>query len=112
MVVGTRRGVHDDAGRQGHAFGNRIFNTLYRAIFGTGFSDIFSGYRAFSRRFAKTFPAVSAGFEIETEMSVHVWRLKLPVSEIELDYGRRRKAPIPSSRPFATGQKSSGCLPC
>ena len=89
MVVGARRGVHDDAGRQGHAFGNRLFNTLYRAIFGTGFSDIFSGYRAFSRRFAKTFPAVSAGFEIETEMSVHVWRLRLPVSEIVLDYGRR-----------------------
>lgn len=89
MVVGARRGVHDDAGRQGHAFGNRLFNILYRSIFGTGFSDIFSGYRAFSRRFAKTFPAMSAGFEIETEMSVHVWRLRLPVSEIELDYGRR-----------------------
>jgi glycosyltransferase involved in cell wall biosynthesis len=89
MVVGARRGVHDDAGRQGHAFGNRLFNYLYRSIFGTGFSDIFSGYRAFSRRFVKTFPAMSAGFEIETEMSVHVWRLKLPVSEIVLDYGRR-----------------------
>ncbi len=89
MVVGARRGVHDDAGRQGHAFGNRIFNTLYRTLFGTDFSDIFSGYRAFSRRFAKTFPAVSGGFEIETEMSVHVFRLRLPVSEIVLDYGRR-----------------------
>lgn len=89
MVVGTRRGVHQDAGREGHALGNRIFNRLYRSIFGTDFSDIFSGYRAFSRRFAKTFPAASAGFEIETEMSVHVFRLKLPVSEIELDYGRR-----------------------
>lgn len=89
MVVGARRGVHDDAGRQGHAFGNRLFNTLYRTLFGTDFSDIFSGYRAFSRRFAKTFPAVSAGFEIETEMSVHVFRLRLPVSEIVLDYGRR-----------------------
>ncbi|MFS8114522.1 glycosyltransferase [Rhizobium jaguaris] len=89
MVVGTRRGVHDDAGRQGHAFGNRIFNWLYRAIFGTDFTDIFSGYRAFSRRFVKSFPAVSGGFEIETEMSVHASRLKLPVSELELDYGRR-----------------------
>ncbi|MBB4066372.1 glycosyltransferase [Gellertiella hungarica] len=89
MVVGARRGVHDDAGRQGHAVGNRLFNTLYRTLFGTDFSDIFSGYRAFSRRFAKTFPAVSGGFEIETEMSVHVFRLKLPVSEIVLDYGRR-----------------------
>jgi glycosyltransferase involved in cell wall biosynthesis len=89
MVVGTRRGVHSDAGRNGHAFGNRIFNILYRTIFGPDFTDIFSGYRAFSRRFVKSFPAVSAGFEIETEMSVHASRLKLPVAELELDYGRR-----------------------
>lgn len=105
MVVGTRRGVHDDAGRQGHAFGNRLFNTLYRAIFGTGFTDIFSGYRAFSRRFAKTFPAVSAGFEIETEMSVHVWRLKLPVSEMELDYGRRPEGSHSKLSTFRDGAK-------
>jgi glycosyltransferase involved in cell wall biosynthesis len=89
MVVGTRRGVHADAGRQGHAAGNRVFNLLYRSIFGRDFTDIFSGYRVFSRRFVKSFPAVSGGFEIETEMSVHASRLKLPVSEIELDYGRR-----------------------
>lgn len=105
MVVGTRRGVQDDAGRHGHAFGNRLFNTLYRSIFGTGFSDIFSGYRAFSRRFAKTFPAVSAGFEIETEMSVHVWRLKLPVSEIELDYGRRPEGSHSKLSTFGDGGK-------
>ncbi|RWX76712.1 glycosyltransferase [Neorhizobium lilium] len=89
MVIGTRRGVHADAGRQGHAAGNRVFNLLYRTIFGRDFTDIFSGYRAFSRRFVKSFPAVSGGFEIETEMSVHASRLTLPVSEIELDYGRR-----------------------
>ena len=89
MVVGTRRGVLADAGRQGHATGNRLFNLLYRSIFGRDFTDIFSGYRAFSRRFVKSFPAVSNGFEIETEMSVHASRLKLPVSEIELHYGRR-----------------------
>ncbi|MCM2291714.1 glycosyltransferase [Allorhizobium sp. BGMRC 0089] len=89
MVVGTRRGVLKDAGRQGHAVGNRLFNRLYRFLFGPGFSDIFSGYRAFSHRFVKSFPAVSGGFEIETEMSVHASRLKLPVAELELDYGRR-----------------------
>ncbi|CZT35773.1 glycosyltransferase [Rhizobium sp. 9140] len=89
MVVGTRRGVTADAGRQGHAFGNRLFNRLYRTLFGNDFSDIFSGYRVFSRRFAKSFPAVSGGFEIETEMSVHASRLKLPVCEMPLDYGRR-----------------------
>ncbi|MCA0026463.1 MULTISPECIES: glycosyltransferase [unclassified Mesorhizobium] len=89
MVVGTRRGVTDDAGRTGHAFGNRVFNSLYKGLFGSDFTDIFSGYRVFTRRFVKSFPAVSGGFEIETEMSVHASQLKLPVSEIALDYGKR-----------------------
>lgn len=89
MVVGTRRGVHDDAGRKGHAFGNRIFNTIYQSLFGRDFTDIFSGYRAFTRRFAKSFPALSHGFEIETEMSVHASELRMPIAEVELDYGRR-----------------------
>lgn len=89
MVVGVRRGVTDDAGRMGHAFGNRIFNMLYQFMFGNDFTDIFSGYRVFTHRFVKSFPAVSGGFEIETEMSVHASQLKMPVCEIELDYGRR-----------------------
>ncbi|MGO4440034.1 glycosyltransferase [Rhizobium sp. RAF56] len=105
MVVGTRRGVHDDAGRQGHAIGNRLFNTLYRTIFGPDFTDIFSGYRAFSRRFVKSFPAVSGGFEIETEMSVHASRLKLPVAELELDYGRRPEGSHSKLSTFKDGAK-------
>jgi len=105
MVVGTRRGVHDDAGRQGHALGNRLFNILYRAIFGPDFTDIFSGYRAFSRRFVKSFPAVSGGFEIETEMSVHASRLKLPVSELELHYGRRPEGSHSKLSTFRDGGK-------
>jgi glycosyltransferase involved in cell wall biosynthesis len=105
MVVGTRRGVHADAGRQGHAFGNRIFNLLYRTIFGTDFTDIFSGYRAFSRRFVKSFPAVSGGFEIETEMSVHASRLKLPTAELELDYGRRPEGSHSKLSTFRDGAK-------
>ncbi|MDP3898652.1 MAG: glycosyltransferase, partial [Mesorhizobium sp.] len=70
MAVGTRRGVTDDAGRAGHAVGNRLFNALYHRLFGRDFTDIFSGYRAFTRRYVKSFPALSTGFEIETEMSV------------------------------------------
>jgi hypothetical protein len=89
MAVGTRRGVGKDAGRTGHAFGNRFFNGIYRFLFGREFTDILSGYRAFTRRYVKSFPAVSGGFEIETEMSVHASMLKLPVCEIALDYGRR-----------------------
>lgn len=105
MVVGTRRGVHDDAGRNGHAFGNRLFNQLYRMLFGNDFTDILSGYRAFSRRYVKSFPAVSAGFEIETEMSVHASRLKLPVCEIELDYGRRPEGSHSKLSTFKDGFK-------
>ncbi len=89
MVVATRHGVYDEAHRRGHGLGNRVFNRFYRAIFGPEFRDIFSGYRAFSRRFVKSFPAISRGFEIETEMSVHASQLRLPVAEIEADYGAR-----------------------
>ena len=105
MAVGTRRGVTDDAGRAGHAFGNRIFNGLYKRLFGRDFTDIFSGYRAFTRRFVKSFPAVSGGFEIETEMSVHASQLKLPVSEIALDYGRRPEGSASKLSTYRDGAK-------
>jgi hypothetical protein len=105
MAVGTRLGVTDDAGRTGHAFGNRLFNDLYRAMFGTEFTDIFSGYRAFTRRFVKSFPAVSGGFEIETEMSVHASQLKLPVCEIGLDYGRRPEGSSSKLSTYRDGAK-------
>lgn len=105
MVVGTRRGVTDDAGRAGHAFGNSIFNLLYRSLFGRDFTDIFSGYRVFSRRFVKSFPAVSTGFEIETEMSVHASMLRIPVCEMTLDYGRRPEGSQSKLSTFRDGAK-------
>jgi len=105
MVVGTRAGVKDDAGRAGHAFGNYLFNKIYQQIFGSDFSDILSGYRAFTRRYVKSFPAVSGGFEIETEMSVHAGQLKLPISEIELDYGRRPEGSDSKLSTFKDGAK-------
>ena len=89
MVVAARIGASQKHQRKGHAFGNRLFNTIYSGLFGREFSDIFSGYRAFSRRFVKSFPAVSAGFEIETELSVHASQLRLPVAEIALPYKDR-----------------------
>ena len=103
MVVGTRRAVGVDAGRAGHAFGNRVFNATYKMLFGDDFSDIFSGYRAFTRRFVKSFPAVSTGFEIETEMSVHAGELMIPVAEIELDYGRRPEGSASKLNTFRDG---------
>ena len=103
MVVGARTGVTLDAGRAGHAFGNRLFNRLYRWLFGAGFTDILSGYRAFSRRFVKSFPAVSTGFEIETEMSVHASQMRLPVAEVEVDYGTRPDGSASKLRTVADG---------
>jgi glycosyltransferase involved in cell wall biosynthesis len=89
MVVGTRRHEDSQAYRGGHVLGNRIFTGLLSGLFGRSFSDIFSGYRVFSRRFVKSFPVLSSGFEIETEMSVHALELRMPVGEIETAYGAR-----------------------
>ena len=89
MVVGTRRHEAKSAYRGGHVLGNRVFTGLLAGLFGRSFNDIFSGYRVFSRRFVKSFPVLSAGFEIETEMSVHALELRMPVGELETSYAAR-----------------------
>jgi hypothetical protein len=89
MVVGVRVSTAEAAYRPGHRAGNRFFNQLVARLFGNGFTDILSGYRVMSRRFAKSFPAASSGFEIETELSVHALDLKLVTVEIPLVYGER-----------------------
>jgi glycosyltransferase involved in cell wall biosynthesis len=86
MVVGTRKHEKKEAYRGGHVLGNRIFTGLLARLFGRSFNDIFSGYRVFSRRFVKSFPVLSSGFEIETEMSVHALELRMPVGEVETRY--------------------------
>ncbi len=89
MIVGTR--VHEaaEAYRRGHVLGNRMMTGILASLFGRSFTDIFSGYRVFSRRFVKSFPVLSAGFEIETEISVHALELKMPVGEVETRYFAR-----------------------
>ncbi len=89
MVSGAR--VSQDAGayRLGHAFGNRMLTGMVRLTFGRRFNDLLSGYRVFSRRFVKSFPAASTGFEIETELTVHVLQMRLPAIEIDTAYGAR-----------------------
>jgi glycosyltransferase involved in cell wall biosynthesis len=90
MVVGARRSeVEAEAYRRGHVLGNRLFTALLSRLFGRTFTDVFSGYRVFSRRFAKSFPALSRGFETETEISVHALELAMPVGEIVTAYGAR-----------------------
>lgn len=108
MVVGTRAGVTKDAGRGGHAFGNTVFNRLYQFMFGRDFTDIFSGYRVFSRRFAKSFPATSGGFEIETEMSVHASQIGMAVLERPTSYGVRPEDSESKLRTFRDGFRILG----
>jgi len=108
MVVGTRANVTRDAGREGHAFGNKVFNKIYGRLFGKQFSDIFSGYRVFSRRFVKSFPAVSSGFEIETEMSVHCSQLGIPTLERPTQYGVRPEDSHSKLRTFHDGFRILG----
>lgn len=108
MVVGTRADVTKDAGREGHALGNKLFNKIYGRLFGKQFSDIFSGYRVFTRRFVKSFPAVSSGFEIETEMSVHCSQLGIPTLERPTVYGVRPEDSQSKLRTFRDGFRILG----
>jgi len=89
MVVGTRVHEHAEAYRRGHVLGNRVMTGFLAGLFGRTFTDIFSGYRVFSRRFVKSFPVLSSGFEIETEISVHALELRMPVAEVMTRYGAR-----------------------
>ena len=91
MVVGTR--VSDNSPLQtyptGHAFGNKMLTGIVGSLFGKRFSDILSGYRVFSKRFVKSFPAISRGFEIETELTIHALELRIPVAEMDTPYFSR-----------------------
>ncbi|TFI60323.1 glycosyltransferase [Sphingomonas parva] len=89
MVVGARKSEVEEAYRRGHRLGNRLFTGLLASLFGRSFTDIFSGYRVFSRRFVKSFPALARGFETETEISVHALELAMPVGEVVTAYGAR-----------------------
>ncbi len=89
MVVATRVNRDDAAYRRGHRTGNRLLTGVIAHMFGRAFTDILSGYRVFSRRFVKSFPILSGGFEIETELTVHALQLELPVGEMPTPYYAR-----------------------
>src|SRR5688572_30852491 len=105
MVVGTRRHDAKAAYRGGHVLGNRLFTGMLGRLFGRSFSDIFSGYRVFSRRFVKSFPVLSAGFEIETEISVHALELRMPVGELTTAYGARPEGSASKLSTYRDGWK-------
>ena len=91
MVVGSRTDDGHDAQtyRAGHRFGNRLLTGAVAALFGGRLTDMLSGLRVFSRRYAKSFPAVSEGFEIETELTVHALELRMPFAELPVRYRSR-----------------------
>jgi glycosyltransferase involved in cell wall biosynthesis len=99
MVVASRVDQDDAAYRPGHRAGNRVLTGFITHVFGRAFTDILSGYRVFSRRFVKSFPILSGGFEIETELTVHALELELPVDEIATPYYAR---PIGSASKLST----------
>lgn len=88
-VLGVRQQVSDTAYRAGHEAGNRAFNRFVSKVFGMPVNDMLSGYRVFSRRFVKSFPAVSREFEIETELTVHCMSLRVPSVEVPVGFRDR-----------------------
>jgi len=103
MVVGSRVTQADAAYRRGHVMGNRLLTGMLAQLFGRSFTDILSGYRIFSRRFVKSFPVLSTGFEIETEISVHALELKMPVGEIETPYFARPEGSVSKLSTYSDG---------
>jgi hypothetical protein len=89
MVVGNRVDQDEAAYRAGHRTGNWLLTSFVASVFGPTFKDMLSGYRVFSRRFVKSFPVLSGGFEIETELTIHALELGLPAAEIDTPYYSR-----------------------
>jgi hypothetical protein len=104
MVVGSR--VSHDPGaayRRGHQFGNVLLTGVVTSLFGNRFTDILSGYRVFSKRFVKSFPALAKGFETETELTVHALELGMPVAEVETPYASRPEGSTSKLRTYRDG---------
>ena len=110
MVVGFRVDQAEAAYRPGHRTGNWMLTSFLSSVFGQAFKDILSGYRVFSRRFVKSFPVLSDGFEIETELSVHALELALPVAEIETPYYARPEGSFSKLNTWRDGFRILGTI--
>ncbi|MFD5518831.1 glycosyl transferase [Streptomyces sp. NPDC127066] len=103
QVVGARRESVDTAYRPGHAAGTKMLTGAVRFLFGNDVSDMLSGYRVFSRRYIKSFPALSREFETETEMTVHALSLRLPTAELEVGFKDRPAGSVSKLRTYRDG---------
>jgi len=110
MVCARRVTDIEAAYRPGHRVGNRLLTGLVGSIFGARFHDMLSGYRAFSRRFVKSFPALAQGFEIETELTVHALELRMPVAEIDTPYRDRLAGSESKLRTYRDGFRILGTI--
>lgn len=104
-VVGVRKQVSATAYRPGHSSGNKAFNALVSRVFGYRVNDMLSGYRVFSRRFVKSFPAVSREFEVETELTVHSMNLRVPQAEVEVGFKDRPEGSESKLNTYSDGIK-------
>jgi glycosyltransferase involved in cell wall biosynthesis len=105
MVVGVRDAAASAAYRRGHAFGNRLLTRFLSRLFGRDCGDILSGYRAFSRRFVKSFPVFSSGFEIETELTVHALEMSMQVGEVPTRYRERPEGSASKLKTYRDGAR-------
>ena len=103
MVNVARVTSETEAFRLGHQLGNRVFNGVTSTLFGDVFDDMLSGYRVFSRRFVKSFPALSSGFETETELTIHALSLRMPVAEVAAPYRPRPEGSESKLRTYRDG---------
>jgi len=110
MVVGLRVDQEQAAWRRGHRIGNRMLTGFLSSVFGQAFKDILSGYRVFSRRFVKSFPVLSDGFEIETELNVHALELAMPVAEVETPYYARPEGSVSKLNTYRDGFRILGTI--
>jgi hypothetical protein len=94
MVVGRRVDYDQPAYRAGHRTGNKLLSAFVAFVFGSKFNDMLSGYRVFSRRFVKSFPVLSGGFEIETELTIHALVLGLAIDEVDTPYRARPEGSV------------------
>lgn len=104
FVNGVRKAEHTkNAYRPGHQIGNRMLTRLVRIMFGTGITDMLSGYKALSRRFVKSFPILASGFEIETELAIHALELSVPTAQLDVVYRPRRSESMSKLRTYRDG---------
>lgn len=103
MVVGRRIDSDTAAYRTGHRFGNAVLTGTVSWLFGARFQDMLSGYRVFSRRFVKSFPVFSPGFEIEAEITVHALTLQMPIQEVPTTYRPRPRGSVSKLHTYQDG---------